>query len=90
MAKPGPVGHLGQHLAPGVQDHRLPPVLAGVPPGLEAADLRCGGDEALGLDRPRAQQDLPMVLAGLQRERRGDHDELRTFGRQPAVQLAEA
>jgi two-component system cell cycle response regulator len=49
-----------------------------------------GGDPALGLDRAGAQQYLPMILAGLQREVGGHQDRLRPHLAQRDELLGEA
>ena len=53
---------LGEDLAPGVDDQRMPKRLALV---LMQAGLRRGKHEAAGLDRARAQQHMPVRFAGL-------------------------
>ena len=55
------VGRLRQDDAPGVDDHRA---AVGAVVRRRVADLVGGDHEDLVLDRPRAQQDLPVVLAG--------------------------
>ena len=54
------------------------------------ADLRGGGDVELVLDRARAHEHVPVVLAGRRREVRRHRYELRAFERQDAVELGEA
>ena len=43
-----------------------------------AAPSGGGGEPALGFDRAGADQGFPVVLAGLQREGRGQEDQLRS------------
>ena len=54
------------------------------------ADLRRGGDVELVLDRARAHEHVPVILAGRRREVRRHRYELRAFERQDAVELGEA
>jgi len=51
--------------APGVDDHGMP---IRSPLGVMCTRLRCGDDVTLRLDRPRAQQRLPVRLARLRGE----------------------
>src|SRR5581483_6947202 len=57
---------------------------------LGAAHLAGRDDEALVLDRAGAQQDFPVVLAGVEHERGRHEQELRPAHRQRPVQLGEA
>ncbi len=54
------------------------------------ADLVGGDDEELVLDRPGAQQDLPVGAAGDRGEGGGDGDDAGAAQRQDPVQLGEA
>src|SRR5207302_7282035 len=49
--------------------------------------LRGRRDEELVLDRPCAEQDVPVVLAGVEREVRRNGDNFCTFERKDAVEL---
>ena len=72
-AKPTPVllAHVEQHLAPRIDDQRMAEGLAAV---LVTPDLGRGDDEQARLDRPRAQQHVPVRLAGRHGEGGGDRD----------------
>src|SRR5262249_3412653 len=70
-----------------VDDHRAP---AGADAGRVLADLVGGDDERLALDGPRAQQDLPVVARGRERERGRHADDLRAAHGEDAVELREA
>ena len=54
------------------------------------ADLVRGEDEGLVLDRPRAQQDLPVVAAGGRGEGGGDGEQAGAAHGEDPVQLGEA
>ena len=54
------LAHVEQHLAPRIDDQRMAEGLAAV---LVTPDLRRRDDEQPRLDRPRAQQHVPMRLA---------------------------
>src|ERR1700761_7062428 len=56
----------------------------------EAAGLRAGADIGLRLDRPRAEQDLPMVLAGLHGESGRQRNDLRALLSKRLEQVGEA
>ncbi len=62
-------------MAPGVRHERMAVGGAGLVALHEGAGLRGGTEIGLDLDRPRPAEDLPMILAGLQREggRQRDH-----------------
>ena len=81
---------LGDHVTPGVDNHRVAP--SG--PRLVALDMAANlvgrDDIALSLDRAGAQQNLPMVFAGLQSEGRRDHYQLGAGFGQGAVKLAKS
>ena len=77
----------GQHRAPGVDDRRVP---VGVEVRRRLADLVGGEDEGLVLDRPRAQQHLPVVAAGGRGEGGGDGDQTGAAHGEDPVQLGEA
>ena len=81
------VRRLGQHHAPRVDDHR-PPARAVAARVL--ADLVGGDHERLVLDRAGAQEHLPVVARGGERERGGHGDHARAAHREDAVQLGEA
>ena len=81
------VGGLGEHDAPGVDDHRA---AAGLQAGRVASDLICGHDEGLVLDGAGTQQDLPMVTGRGLGERRGDGEHACPVDREAAVELGEA
>src|SRR5580700_4338006 len=51
------------------------------------AGLRRGADIGLGLDRPGATENLPMILAGLQSESRRQCDHFRALGREGLKQI---
>src|SRR3954452_11769493 len=73
--------------APRVDDHRAP---AGADAGGVLADLVGGDDERLPLDRPRAQQDLPVIARGREGERGRHGDDLRALDGEDPVELGEA
>ena len=82
-----PVGRGGQHPPPGVDDRRVP---VGAEVGRRLADLVGGDDEDLVLDRPGAQQHLPVVAAGRRGEGRGDGDQAGAAHGEDPVELGEA
>ena len=73
--------------APRVDDHRAP---AGADAGRGLADLVGGDHEALVLDRPRAQQHLPVVARGRLGERGRDGEHRRALDGEDPRQLREA
>jgi hypothetical protein len=87
---PRPVRDPGHHTPPGIDDQRIAERIARSAAGRIAADLRCRCHIALGLDRPRPEQHLPVILAGLQREGCGQHDQLRPPFAQRQEQLGKA
>ena len=80
-------GRAGEHLAPGIDDHR---VAVAVPLGALAAALAGRDHEHLVLDRAGAQQHLPVRLAGDAREVGGHRDDARAAQREDPVQLRKA
>jgi magnesium transporter len=54
------------------------------------ADLGCGDDVQLVLDRTCTKKYVPVILAGRRREVRGHRHELRAFQGEDAIQLGEA
>ena len=81
------VGGGGEHRAPGVDDHRVP---VGAVVRRRLADLVGGDDEGLVLDRPRPQQDLPVVAAGGEGEGRGHGEQAGAAQGEDPVELREA
>ena len=81
------VRRLGEHEPPRVDDHRAP---AGAVAGRVLADLVGGDHERLVLDRAGAQQDLPVLARGGERERGGHGEDARAAGGELAVELGEA
>src|ERR687898_71782 len=75
------VGTRSEDGAPRVHDHG-PPV--GPAPVRLPAPLRRRDDERLVLDGPRSEQELPVVLARLQGERRRDRQDLRSAPGSPS------
>src|SRR5689334_5088214 len=80
------VGRLSQDRPPGVDDHAA--AIAG-PARRVRADLTGGKDEALVLDRPGAQQELPVVAPSLHRKSRRNTDDFSAVFGQLAVELRE-
>ena len=76
-----------EHEPPRVDDHRSP---AGAVAARVRPDLIGPDHEALGLDRAGAQQQLPVVPRGRQRERGGHDDHLRPAHGERLVELGEA
>ena len=76
-----------QHLAPGPDGHGMAPGGAAV---LVGAALGGGQDEGAGLDRPGAQQHLPVGLAGGPGEGGGHGEDLRAGPGQGAVEGGKA
>ena len=85
--KHSPSGALASTVAPGVDDRR---VAVGVEVRRRLADLVGGEDEGLVLDRPRAQQHLPVVAAGGGGEGRGNGEEAGAAQGEDPVELGEA
>ena len=83
----GQVSGLAEHVAPGVHDQAL--AVADSPVGL-LADLVGRDHVDLILDRAGAQQDVPVVLAGAEREGARDQDRARARRDEPAEELGEA
>ena len=81
------VGRLREHDAPRIDDHRAAVARLAA---LGAAPLVRRGDEALVLDRAGAEQQLPVVLAGRERERGRHGDELGAVDGEAPVELGEA
>src|SRR4030095_14685293 len=67
---------------------RRPPEADLASPSL--ADLSGGRDVVLVLDRASPEQDLPVILAGVEREMRRNRDELRALQSKDPVELREA
>ena len=72
--EPHPLRRLGEHLAPGRDDEA---VAIGAAAFGMLAILRRRKDEAAILDRPRAQQHMPMGAPGRHGEGRGHGEEIR-------------
>ena len=87
--QPWAVRRRADHLAPRIDHDRVAVAVAQAAVVVLAA-LRRRDDVALGLDRPRAQQRVPVVLAGHQRERRRHGEDLRALPHQRGVELGEA
>src|SRR5215208_3081186 len=81
------VGRLGQHDAPWVDDHRAPAraVARRVLP-----DLVRGDHEGLVLDRAGAEEDLPVLARGRERERGRDDEHAGAAHGEDPVELGEA
>src|SRR5438477_8643022 len=80
------VGRDREDDAPGIDDHRAP---VGVEVRRRLAVLTGGDHERLVLDRPGAQQDLPVVAPGVGRERRGHAERASAADREDPVELGE-
>jgi hypothetical protein len=82
------VGRIGEHRPPRVDDQGVA-VAAGVVRFVRP-DLGRGEDEALVLDGARPQQQVPVVLAGVEGEGSGDEEDLRPIEGEQAVELGES
>ena len=82
------VRRLREHDAPGIDDQRAPARVRCPRP--DDADLVGGDDVGLVLDRPCAQQDLPVVARGREREGGGHEQHARAAQREDPVELGEA
>ncbi len=81
----------GDHQAPRVADQGMPVGHPRIVVAIEVPAMAGGRHQpALCLDRPCSQQHLPMVPAGLQREGRGQEDDLSARTPQLQEQLREA
>ena len=77
-------------MAPGVGDQGMAIGLALLVADGERAGLGAGADVSFGLDRPRSQQHLPVVLAGLHGEGGGKRDDLGALFRQRLEEVGKA
>ncbi len=85
------VRHLGDDVAPRIDDHRMAVGEARLALALEVlAPRRRRGEPALGLDRSAADQRFPVVLAGGQGEGAGQEDQLGALFAQLPEQVREA
>ena len=80
------IAAFGDDDAPRIDDQRVPVTAAR---RAVRADLRGRHHVDLVLDRARAQQDVPVILAGLERERRRHRDDARPLRGVRSVQLGE-
>ena len=84
------VGGLGDDEPPGVGDQRMAVSRARLVVDGESPGLRAGAHVGFGFDGAGAQQDFPVVLAGLLGEGGGQRDHLRALLRQRLEQAGKA